>query len=546
MAAASWSARTAAGYIAVFRSENLRRSQIAWAGGITAEWAFFVGLGVFAFQQGGTVAVGLVGLIRMLPAALVAPLTGLLGDRYRRDRVVLGLFLAMSAAVAVAAIVSLWSPPALVVYGLAGLHGAASTLSRSAQWALMPALSRTPDELVSANAVTLTTENIGTLVGPAAAGLILAEASLGALFAVCAGLYLLSAVALMRIRLYDEPESPPPRPMLAEVFAGFPALFRRRDTRLVVFLFFGQGLVRGALNVFLVIVAFQLIDTGQSGVGFLTGALGVGGLFGAFGSLSLTGRRLAAPFAVGLILWGIPLVALAAWPVSTIAFASVAVIGIGNSVSDVAGLTLLQRLIPEEVLNRALGVFWGGAMAAVAVGSIAVTVIVEAVGIRESLLVAGLFLPILVVVTWRTLVHIDRSSAVPADRLAALDRVPMFTPLSLPAKDRLASALVPMTVEAGEDIVRKGEAGDRFYIVVDGVVELWPHGVDTWRGPGEYFGEIALLRNVPRTATVRARSRIELYALDRDVFLSAVAGHAGARAAGETILQERQAAPSSQ
>jgi len=480
----------------------------------------------------------------MLPAAAIAPFTAHLGDRFRAERVVLGLFLAMAAAVAVAAFVILWSPPVFLIYALAGLHAAASTLSRSAQWALMPSLSRTPDELVAANASTLTTENLGTLIGPAVAGLILSRTSLGALFAACAAAYLLSSVALVRIRLEESRGRPrSDSRMLGEVLAGFPALLGDRRVRLVVLLFYGQGLVRGALNVFVVIVAFRLIGTGQSGVGFLTGILGVGGLIGAFSALALTGRRLAAPFAGGLVLWGAPLMLLAAWPTSVAAFVSLAAIGAGNSVFDIAGLTLLQRLIPDQVLNRALGVFWGGAMATVAVGSIAVTALVDALGIRGSLVATGAFLPVLAALTWRRLTAIDRSTATPIERLSVLERVPMFAPLSLAAKDRLASALAPLSVPAGTEIVREGEAGDRFYIVIEGDYDIIKQGTEVTRSPGEYFGEIALLRDIPRTATVRARSPMQLYTLDRDTFLSAVAGHGAARAAGEAVVEKRLTAP---
>ena len=540
---AAWLGRTAQGYAAVLRSENLRRSQIAWAGAVTAEWAFFVGVGVFAFERGGTVGVGLVGLIRMAPAAAVAPFAALLGDRYRRDRVALGLFLAMAAAVAVAALVVFVSPPTFLIYALAGVHAAASTLSRSAQWALMPSLSRTPEELVAANGSTLTTENLGTLAGPALAGLVLSGASVGSLFTACAAAYALSAIALARIRLEEGPTESGRRRSVGELLAGFPALTRGRNVRLIVTLFYCQGLVRGALNVYVVIVAFRLVHTGESGVGFLTGALGIGGLVGAIGSLTLSGRRLAAPFAVGLVLWGVPLAVLGAWPDTAIALLAVAVVGAGNSIADVAGFTLMQRLIPDALLNRALGVFWGGAMATVAGGSIAVAGLVAGLGIRGSLAVTGAFLPVLTVLAWRRLAAIDHATAAPTDRLAILDGVPMFAPLSIAAKDRLVSALELIEVPAGTEIIREGEAGDRFYIVVDGEADVSQDGRQIMsRGPRDYFGEIALLRDVPRTATVRARSPMRLYALDRDHFLSAVAGHTAGREAGDAVVSERLAA----
>jgi MFS family permease len=535
-------AATVEGYTAVLRSENLRLSQLAWAGAVTAEWAFFVALGVLAFDEGGTLGVGLVGLIRMLPAAVVAPFASLLGDRYRRDRVVLGLFLAMGAAAAIAAVAVLASPPIAAIYALAAIHAIASTLSRSAQWALLPSLSRTPEELIAANGATLTTESAGTLAGPAAGAALLAVTGVGAVFALCAGTYLVAAVALARIRLDEEPRTGRARvPRGAEILAGFRA-FGNRNVLLITALFQAQGLVRGALNVFLVVVALRLLDTGDAGVGFLTGALGLGGLVGAFASVSLSGRRLTRPFAAGLVLWGLPLLAIGVWPEEWLALLMIAVVGAGNSVLDVAGFTILQRLIPDDVLTRALGVFWGTAMAAIGIGSIATAGLVAGVGVRASLVATGAFLPLLTILAWTALSKIDRETAVPAEELAALDGVPMFARLSLVAKEQLASRLVGLEVPPGTTIIREGDHGDRFYLVVNGEADVTSGGKTlTLRRPGEFFGEIALLRDVPRTATVIARTPMRLYALERADFLDALTRHAAGREAGDEVVDERLA-----
>ena len=535
-------AATVEGYAAVARSENLRRSQVAWAGAVTAEWAFFVGLGVLAFDEGGTLAVGLMWLIRMLPAALIAPFASLLGDRYRRDRFVLGLFLAMAAAAAIAAVAVLASPPIAAIYAVAAVHAIASTLSRSAQWALLPSLSRTPEELIAANGATLTTESAGTLAGPVVGAALLAVTSVGAVFALCAGTYLVAAVALARIRLDEEPQTGRARlPRAAEILAGFRA-FGNRNLLLITALFQTQGLVRGALNVFLVVVALRLLDTGDAGVGLLTGALGLGGLVGAFASISLSGRRLTQPFAAGLVFWGLPLVAIGVWPEEWLALVMVAVIGAANSLLDVAGFTILQRLIPDDVLTRALGVFWGAAMATIGIGSIASAGLVAGVGVRGALVATGAVLPLLTLLTWRALSKIDREAVVPAEELTALDRVPMFARLSLVAKEQLASRLVGLDVPPGATIIREGDHGDRFYLVVAGEADVTAGGRTlTLRQPGEFFGEIALLRDVPRTATVTARTPMRLYALERADFLDALTRHAAGREAGEDVVDERLA-----
>jgi Cyclic nucleotide-binding domain/Major Facilitator Superfamily len=539
----AWLTSIVAGYSAVLRSRNLRRAQLAWAGAVTAEWAFFVGVGVFAFEQGGTLAVGLVGLIRMLPSAFVGPFASALGDRYRRDRVVLGLFVSMAAAIAVAALVAYTSPSAVVIYVLAAIAAAAATLSRSAQWALLPSLCGTPEELVAANGATMTTENVGALAGPALGGLLLAVASPGALFAACAGIYLLSAVLVFYISAEEEgPARRRGEPLREQLLGGFRALARERGAAFVIGLFCCQALIRGALNVFLVVIPLRLLDTGEGGVGLLTAALGAGGLVGAFASLSIAGRRLALPFAAGMLLWGLPLVVVGASPGLGAALLMVAVIGAGNSILDVAGITLLQRLVPNEVLARVLGVMWGLALLAMGIGSIAVAGLIAAVGMRAALVVTGAFLPVATALGWRRLRAIDRSATVPADQLAALDCVPMLAHLSLVAKEEIASALLPVEREAGAEVIRQGEGGDYFYILLEGEADVIRDSATVvTRSAPDYFGEIALLRDVPRTATVRARSPVRLYALDREHFIAAVTRHAAGREAGQTVVAKRMA-----
>jgi predicted MFS family arabinose efflux permease len=228
------------GYAAVLRNDDLRRAQLAWGVAVTAEWIFFVGLSVFVYEEAGTTGVGLVGLIRMVPAAVVAPLASALGDRYRRDRVVLGLFIAMGAAATAAALVALDEPSAAAIYALAAIHNVACTVSRSAQWALMPSLARTPEELVASNGSTLTTQNIGTLAGPAIGGVLLAAASPWALFALAAGCYVGAALYLVPIRMQGTGSKAACDDALRGLLAGFRVVREDGRTRLLVLLIAAQ------------------------------------------------------------------------------------------------------------------------------------------------------------------------------------------------------------------------------------------------------------------------------------------------------------------
>jgi hypothetical protein len=271
----------------------------------------------------------------------------------------------------------------------------------------------------------------------------------------------------------------------------------------------------------------------------MTAAMGVGGLLGAVGATGLGGRRLAVPFGLALVFWGLPLVLMAPSPSLVLALFLLAIVGAANAVEDVAAFTLLQRIVPDRVLTRVFGVVWGVAMGAVALGSLAAPAIVRALGPRPAFALVGAILPLLTLAAYRQLVEIDRTVAAPSAGLGLVHSVPMFAPLSVAAKERLAAHLVPVPVAAGECVIRAGDAGDRFYIVREGELEIDAGGRTSTARPSDYFGEIALLRDVPRTATVTALRASELYALDREPFLAVVTGHSAARAAGDAVVEAR-------
>jgi MFS family permease len=523
----------------IARSENLRRVELAWGASITAEWAHFVALGVFAYTVGGTSAVGIAGLVRMLPAALVAPFAASLGDRFRRERFLVAISLLGSAALGGSAAAFFMGRSEAVIFALAGVVGVASTLFRPALQAILPSLAHTPEELIAANSASSTLESLGTLVGPLAAGVLVTVGDPGIVFAVGAGVLLVATALLVRVsvegRIQTTAESVPRRELL---MAGFHIVAKQPKPRLIVGLITAQGFVRGCLNVLIVVGTFRLLGAGEGAVGYLTAALGVGGLIGAFTAMRLEGRRLAVPLGIALIFWGVPIALTAVWPNFAAAVVLLAVIGAANSIEDVAGFTLLQRIVPDDVLTRVLGLTWGLVMGAVGVGSIAATALVALVGPRASFVLVGAILPVLTIAVWRFLVRIDREVLPPTTELALVDSVPMFAPLSIAAKEHLAARLVEVPVAAGDVVIRTGDRGDRFYVVAEGQLEV-TNGAQATAGPGDFFGEIALIRDVPRTATVRATAPSRLYALEREDFLAAVTGHSAVRSAGEAVVSER-------
>jgi hypothetical protein len=215
-------------------------------------------------------------------------------------------------------------------------------------------------------------------------------------------------------------------------------------------------------------------------------------------------------------------------------------IGVSNIVEDVAGFTILQRTAPADVLSRVFGVVHSLFCATVAVGAILAPRLIDLIGVRWSLVTVGAILPVLALATRVPLVRLDDAAVDRGRQVELLRSIPIFSPLSPAVLEGLAARLEPVQVAAGDVIMRQGDSGDRFYIVAAGEVEVGIDGqVQAAQGPGEYFGEIALLRDVPRTATVIARTDAELYALEREDFVAAVTGHSASAEAAEAVVGAR-------
>lgn len=536
-------------FTAVGRNANLRWLELAWAASIVGHYAFLIAVSVYAYEVGGEGAVGLIFLARLIPAALIAPFAGMLGDRYPRERVLLITNLTRIVLVGASALAVFADADPWVVYGLSIAATIANTPFRSSQAALTPALSRAPEELTAANAVASGVESIAVFAGPALAGVLLAVASTGVVFTMTALLVAVSAlfVLLIHVEHADQPRRElSASTIAAERMAGFTTLGRHASLRVMMVLLTAQTAMFGAVQVFIVVLAIETLDLGQGGVGYLNAAIGVGAFIGAVGALSLTGAsRLSPAFLVGLVVTGLPLVAIGVAPEVVVAVLAFAVIGIGNSFVDVAGLTLVQRSVPDDVLARVFGVIQMLWMAAIGIGAALAPALISWLGLETALIATGIFLPLLVILFGRTVARIDAAAAAPeADELRLLAAVPIFAPLPGGSLEHLAARLVPLRVEPGTVIVREGDSGDRFYIVVEGEIEVSQAGKALPElAEGDYFGEIALLRDTLRTATVTAKTSVVLYALDREDFLAAVTGHPSSIEAAESVVSARLAGP---
>jgi MFS family permease len=528
-------------FAAVFRNPNLRRLELAWAGSTIGYWSYGIALAVYAYQAGGTAAVGLVGLIRILPSALASPFAALLADRFPRRRVMILADVVRAAALLLAGLAVVLGLPAGLVYALSAVFSLASSTFRPAQAALLPSLASRPEELTAANVASSTIESVGIFLGPALGGVLLATTSTPVVFFVAAGTLLWSALLVGRIQVAAAAERPTTRPggLGGELLAGFRAVGGDGRLRLLVGLFSAQTLVGGVLNVLLVVVALELLATGEAGVGYLNSAIGVGGLLGALVALGLVSRRLAPGFALGLLLWGLPIALLGVWPDLWLALLLLGLVGVGNTLVDVAGQTLLQRAVADEVLARAFGVLECLLLGTLALGAALAPLLIAGLGIRPALLATGLLLPVLALLTWRRLVNIDAVARPPERELALLRGVPIFAPLPAPTLEGLASHLVRLRVPAATQLFQQGDPGDRFYIIAAGQADVAVDDQHKTLGPDDYFGEIALLRDLPRTATVTAQTDLELYALGREEFVAAVAGHPPSAEAADTVIATR-------
>ena len=544
-------ADSAAAYKAVFRNPNLRNLQFAWAGATIGDWSYAVAVSVFAYERDGAKAVGLVWLVRMVPSALVSPFAAVLADRFPRERVMLVSDLTRAVVIGGASAVAFlgWSP--LIIYGLSVCTMLIGTPFKPAEGALIAVLAKTPSELTAANVVGSTVESVGFFLGPAVAGILLGFASFGTVFAITAALVLWSVFFISRLKVPAEPveeEPPPPQSVVAEVAMGFRALREDARLRLLVGLLSAQTIISGAYEVLVVVVSLRLLwptpsTFGDSGVGFLNSAFGVGALLGAAvaGALLVGVRRLSVPFIAGSLLWGVPFLLIAAYVKPAFALVMFGLLGIGATVESIAGFTLLQRAVPNALLGRVFGVVQMLGFAAIGVGAALTPAVISAVGARGTLIAVGAFVPVSILVFGPRLVRIDAEATAPgAERLSLLRGIEIFAPLPGLVLEQLASQLIPLEVEPGTNVIVQGDHGDRFYIVREGEVEITADGRHVAdAGPGGYFGEIALLRDVPRTATCTARTPVSLFALEREDFLGAVTGHPGSTQAAESVVSSR-------
>src|SRR5919197_1284487 len=507
---------------AVAADSNLARVEAAYFAFSMAYQAVWIAILVYAFRRGGAAQAGLAVVVQAVPAAIVAPFAAYAGDRFRRDRVLLVSYVVQAATLAATAAALFADAPNGLVYPGASAATIGFTLTRPVQSSLLPSLTRTPVALTAANVAGGIVDSVGTFVGPLIAAVLLATTGPAEVFLVFAVLTAIGAIAVAGIEVERTggPLTAEAVPVRRELLEGFATLGRESSARLVVMQLLAVGI--------------DLLSMGRGGPGLLSATFGIGSVAGAALTVLLVGRRrLIPPIALAAIIFGVP--------IALVGVALFAVSGAGRSIRVVAGRTLLQRVAPDEVLARVFGVLEGLGQAGLALGSVVASVLVATVGIIPALIAIGGFAPALVLLLWGPLASVDRSARTPdPEALSLLRSMPLFAPLDPPTLERLALDAVPLRLPASSDVIVQGHEGDRFYVVAEGSLSAIRDEVAVGTlGAGDGVGEIALLRDVPRTATVRSLTSVRLFALERDAFLGAVTGHPQSTEAADAIVRDR-------
>jgi MFS family permease len=471
-----------------------------------------------------------------------------LGDRYRPGRVLLWSYVVQGGGMLVTGAVLLTTATSLLAYATAGCVVAAFTVTRPTMSALTPALARRPEELTAVNAASSWVESISIFVAPAFAGLVLAVASPGAVFVAMGLAVFLGAALVARV----------PGPVPAgggeirevahrEIRRAIGAIRRERSARVLVTIVAADFVALGALEVLYPPIAIDLLGRESSWAGYLNAAFGAGAALAIVVTSGLVGRaRLVPSMLFGLGLYAAAFLVLAAHQTLPLALAFLMFAGLGRAILGVGTRTLLQRVSPPDMLARVFGIVEAISMGALALGSLGVAALVAVGGVSLALVGVGVVLPLAVLVGGRSLFDVDRRADVPVVEVGLLRSLPLFSPLSPEKLEALARALDRMETRAGEVVIREGDDGDRFYLIADGEVAVTSNGTllrTLTRGDG--FGEIALLRAIPRTATCRATTDATLYGLRREDFLRAVTGHPRAAGAAEHLASSRLGADAS-
>ena len=536
---------------AVLRNRALRRVEAAYLLFTAVEYGTWVTILLYAYRATGPGTVGVVALVQLVPAAFLAPFAASLADRFDRGTVLMGGYLLQAVAYGATAVGMLGGAPPILVYACAAAAATALGVTRPTQGSLVPSLARTPEELTAANGISGTVEGAGLLLGPLVAAAILAVGQADHVFIAGAAACVVAALLVTRLPRTNGAANLLPSLDVDDAtatrhvgpLAGLRVIATNRDTRLVVAVLGLRMVVSGAMDILFVLLALDVLRTGNPGAGVLNAALGLGTVLGGAATFALVGRqRLAPALAISAGTLGVGLLLVVGSGSPALAPILVGVAGVGYAACDIVGRTILQRVTDDEVLARVLGLIEGLGDAGLALGSVAVPILAAVGGVPVALMAAALVLPAAVALAWHDLTRIDRMVLVPVRAIALLGADDVFAPLPAPQLETVARRARWLAVDAGTTIIQQGDVGDEYYILESGRVRISQAGrtLQEVEAYGTGFGEIALLHDVLRTATVAADAPCVLLVLGRADFLEAVTGHEQAHSTVHRVASERR------
>ena len=485
---------------------------------------------LYLFGRGGTVAISLLVIVGSGTLALLAAPMSSLADRYGRGRIAaIGVLLRALTLLAMALTIAAdW--PVRTTLVLAGVEGAVYAVGAPALRALAPTLVRSAAELTSVNLMISLGLALAIFLGPLAGGLAYQLVGAAPVVAVVASIFALSYFAIAAFQpsapqLDGSQESQAPRGRFSEALAGLRSAALDDRIRLTLIVFCGYSFAVGILDVVLIVIARDVLHQSSSGAGALYSAFGVGGLLAAVGMGRLIRARLARSFGMAVVLWAVPLGIMGFVAVPAAAWACAVAAGVAGTVAQAAGDTVLQRATPDRLMSRVLGVYEALTGITYMVAALVPAILISWLGAGTILVLGVAAAPLVVACCWRGLLRLDRDLEFHDARLGLVVRVPWLRTGSLAEQDRVAALLEEESVPAGDVIVYQGELGVRFYILQSGAVRVLVDGREISRlRSGDYFGEVALLRDIPRTATVQATEDTVLLSLSDDDFHRALEG----------------------
>jgi hypothetical protein len=510
------------------RDHRLVRVMVAYVLSSLVMYAVWVAVLLYAFARGGASLAGVAAVVQLLPAAVLVPLFGSLGDRWPRGTALQAAYGSEAAFLGLLALLLMVKAPLAMVLICAAAATVAISLVRPFHFAALPQLAQAPGSLVSANSASGIADGIGAFAGPVIAGLV-SQTDGPWLVAFVSGLAMLASVWLTRdLRLPAAVGAPDPSRGIGRRLTSLRGM--SVDGAVLALLLLGgvSFVVNEALEVLALSFAGDALGKGASAAGVLVGALGIGGMIGAAAAAGLAFRvHLAGPTAIGLVVAGAPLLLMATASVLPAAVLLLALCGSGQAFASVAGRTLLQRSTDDRVLARVFALQEGLMMGGLACGAALAPLLVRGFGAADGYLPLGAGLAGLAILTWPLLRRLDMRAVVRVDVLALLRRVPFLGAMSPPGVENLSQNAEWVAIEAGDVVVQEGDPGDAFYVLETGHVSVEVAGASRTRtlGPGDGFGEIALLRDVGRTATITALEPGRLLRLRREDFLAALTGN---------------------